>query len=244
MTGDVFERARSARSCPVRLADVDPRLFRLVPTADRREAAAAAVVPRLLVPAGPWQPAVAPRERLLGLLVLEGLLLSGVDLGGQPRSEVLGPGDLIRPWDDDGHAVRWTALDPLTLAVLDERFAAAAARWPGLVSALVGRAAARSRRLAVQLAMTDIRRIEDRLLAFFWHVAEPWGTAEPDGVVIPLRLTHEELSHVVGAQRPTVTTALRKLVRAGALRRRRDRCWVLRPQRPPSLQQAVLGRAA
>ena len=249
MTGDVFDRARSARSRPVRLADADPALFRHVPRAERPEAAAAAVVARLLVSAGPWQAPAAPRGHLLGLLVIEGLVLSSIELAGHPRSEVLGPGDLIRPWEDDGEApppgaVRWTALDSLTLAVLDERFARAVGRWPGLLSALLGRAVGRSRRLAVQLAMTDIRRIEDRLLAFFWDVAERWGTTGPDGIVIPLRLTHEQLSHIVGAQRPTVTTALRKLVRSGALRRRPDRCWVLRPQRPVSLQQAEVGRAA
>ena len=48
-----------------------------------------------------------------------------------------------------------------------------------------------------------------------------------DGVVLPLRLSHELLGALIGAQRPTVTLALRGLTDRGYIRRRPDRTWLL-----------------
>ena len=51
-----------------------------------------------------------------------------------------------------------------------------------------------------------------------------------DGVTIPLRLTHEVIAQIVGAQRPTVSTALHALSREGLLTRRSDHTWLLDPR--------------
>jgi hypothetical protein len=40
-----------------------------------------------------------------------------------------------------------------------------------------------------------------------------------DGVVVPVRLTHEMIGRLVGAHRPSVTTALTQLTRTGRIRR-------------------------
>ena len=45
----------------------------------------------------------------------------------------------------------------------------------------------------------------------FWHLAERWGNHTPEGIVIPLRLTHAQIGELIGAQRPSVTTALSRL---------------------------------
>jgi hypothetical protein len=47
------------------------------------------------------------------------------------------------------------------------------------------------------------------------------------GVVISLGLTHEALGRLIGAQRPTVTLALRSLGERGAVERRKDRSWLV-----------------
>jgi hypothetical protein len=52
-----------------------------------------------------------------------------------------------------------------------------------------------------------------------WHLAERWGRVGPEGVRVPLRLTHEALGRLVGARRPSVTTALSGLSKRGCLER-------------------------
>jgi len=65
--------------------------------------------------------------------------------------------------------------------------------------------------------------------ATLWVVAAigRWGRVTPDGVVVPLELTHAALARVLGAARPTVTLAIRELERAGCLARRADGRWLL-----------------
>jgi CRP/FNR family transcriptional regulator, cyclic AMP receptor protein len=71
-------------------------------------------------------------------------------------------------------------------------------------------------------------------MVFFWHVADRWGRVGPEGVTVPLPVTHEVLAQLVCAQRPTVTTALKRLADEGRLRRKRDRTWLLAPEPPPA----------
>jgi len=101
--------------------------------------------------------------------------------------------------------------------------------------AIVGRLVRRARWLTLQLAISDLRRVDDRLMLFFWRVADRWGRVGPDGVAVPLPVTHEMLSQLVGAKRPTVTTSLQRLAADGRLRRRRDRAWLLAHEPPPAL---------
>jgi len=56
----------------------------------------------------------------------------------------------------------------------------------------------------------------------FWHLAERWGRVGRDGVTITLPLTHELLAKLVGAARPSVTTALGDLAARGLLTRDQD----------------------
>ena len=224
----------------VHLADADPGLFEDLPPRDREEARALAVLRTLARERGRWDPSdvtVDPRS-CLGLLVLEGVLLRSVTVATRPRSEIVGPGDVIRPWALDEVASvpfssRWEVLRPLRLAVLDEPFLEAGCRWPQLTLAVVGRLVRRARWSTLQLAISDVRRVDDRLLLFFWHVADRWGSVGPEGVTVPLPFTHEVLSQLVAAQRPTVTTSLRRLAEDGRLRRRSDRTWLLAHE-PPS----------
>jgi CRP/FNR family cyclic AMP-dependent transcriptional regulator len=70
------------------------------------------------------------------------------------------------------------------------------------------------------------------LKALFWHLAERWGRVSGDGVVVPLALTHRILGQLVGARRPTVSTALSELAERGELVRRSDGSWLLRGDPP------------
>ncbi|MEO8689318.1 MAG: Crp/Fnr family transcriptional regulator [Solirubrobacteraceae bacterium] len=233
-----FERAFADME-RVRLLEEDPQLFGEVSPAARRDARVRAVVSALSLPRGPWDggvPGAGDATGYLGLLVLEGTMIRNVRVARHPRSELVGRGDLARPWEHDGAAASmpceagWQVLEPTRLAVLDDRFLATACRWPAVMSAILGRAVRRSHGLALQLAITDVRHIKPRLLLLFWHLADRWGRVGRDGVSIPIPLTHEVVAQLVGAQRPTVSTALQALSREGLLTRRTDRTWLLDPR--------------
>jgi DNA-binding GntR family transcriptional regulator len=63
-----------------------------------------------------------------------------------------------------------------------------------------------------------------------------------DGVILPLPLTHKLLASMIGAHRPSVTTALGTLRTRGVLERRSDGAWLLRGSPPRELED--LRRAA
>jgi CRP/FNR family cyclic AMP-dependent transcriptional regulator len=117
------------------------------------------------------------------------------------------------------------------LAVLDEGFAVRISAWPQLTAELLERAVRRSRSLAAQAAIGHVVGVEQRLEALFWCLAERWGAVAREGVTLPLPLTHQALADMVGAQRPSVTSALGKLARAGTLTRL-DGTWTLHGNAP------------
>ena len=104
------------------------------------------------------------------------------------------------------------------MAVLDEPFARRLARYPQLTGRLVGRALARSRNLTVNMAIVHQSRVDVRLHMLLWHLAGRWGKVRNDGVIVPLRLTHNVLSDLTAARRPTVTSALTELAKRELVR--------------------------
>ena len=188
---------------------------------------------------GPWDPE-GDAEHVrggFGLLLLEGLVVRRVGQTGRYGAELLGPGDLMRPWEHDGEDVTlpfetsFRVIQPVLLALLDLRFAGRAAPYPEVTGALVGRAMQRSRTLAVNMAIAHYPRIDQRLLMLMWHLADRWGRVTPEGIRIPLRLTHQLLADLVASRRPSVTTALTQLVREGHISRAGD-AWVLHGEPP------------
>ena len=174
----------------------------------------------------------------IGLLVLEGLLVREAIVGDHPCAELLGPGDLLRAWDDRDaevllpRTVEWSALSAVRLAIIDQALAVRAAQWPEIFASLVERAARRAERLVVMQAIAHLTRVDDRLLALLWCLAERWGRVAPGGVVVTLRLPHRTLAGMVGARRPSVTTALGQLITRGEIERRPDGGWLLRGEPP------------
>jgi hypothetical protein len=175
-----------------------------------------------------WKPEREARQARdgFGLLVLEGLLIRRVGLPGRFGAELLGPGDLLRPW----HAGEETSL-PFTvhfavaerarIAILDRAFAVRAAPFPEVATAIAGRAVRRVRNLAVEMAIVHYPDVRRRLLLVLWHLADRWGQVTPEGVRIPLRLRHQLLADLVAARRPSVSSALTKLTSEGLVRRDR-----------------------
>ncbi len=69
-----------------------------------------------------------------------------------------------------------------------------------------------------------------RLACELLHLAGDLGVETRDGTLIPLRLTHEELSNLIGTTRETVTILLRKFEGMGIIRRRARQIIVDRPR--------------
>jgi CRP-like cAMP-binding protein len=221
---------------PEMVAGVDPR--------HRRHAEESTIAAVLRLRPGAWAPDAtlegAPGH--FGLLVLDGLLARRVHVGRRACVELLGSGDLLRPWAGagDGSSIdidaRWVVQEETSLAVLDAAFAARVARYPQIASWLMDRAVRRAHWLAFHLAVGQVTQLQTRLHLMFWYLADRWGRVTPEGIVIPLQLTHNLLGGLVGAHRPATTTALGELASRGIVQRRADGTWLLRGERPAELQ--------
>jgi hypothetical protein len=217
------------------LLDLDPELGLLLDDEGRASAHRELRVRTSRIAVGEWDverlAEVAPTH--VGLLMVGGVMARHVSLLDTVSTELLGPGDVLRPWRlDDAPSLlevetRWNALSPVRVALLDAHTAATLGRYPELTAVLVDRLVGRSKRLAVTQAISQLTRVEDRLVALFWHLAERWGRVSPAGVVLPLALSHRLVGELIGARRPTVSTALSNLSRAGRICRRPDGTWLL-----------------
>src|SRR3954451_3118114 len=222
------EQARTAADAHIALLDADPGFATGIPADDLALATRVLVLPRFDLDAGGWTPP-APSgygDAPLALLV-DGVVGRHVGLGDRVATQLLGPSDVFDPWPASSDAllpaaVTWSAYGPATVAVLDGRFATVAQRWPALSRTAHARLAALGERVAVHLAISQLPRVEDRIVALLWHLAERFGQIAMDGVIIDVRLTHRLIGELVGAQRPTVSLALSSLLDEGRVRRRDD----------------------
>lgn len=203
----------------------DPELAEAVSPSERAQAIETCVARTIRIGRGRWtgQAHSAVREGI-GLLVLEGLLLRRVGIDGRFGAELLGDGDLLRPWQgEEGTSILsrttgWRVLEPARMALLDAQVARRMAAHPALTGRLVARALDRSRNLSINMAIIHQARVVVRLHMLLWHLADRWGRVGSDGVILPIHLTHTVLADLVAAQRPTVTTSLSELARTGMVR--------------------------
>ncbi|MFL5782105.1 MAG: helix-turn-helix domain-containing protein [Thermoleophilaceae bacterium] len=177
----------------------------------------------------------------LGLILVEGLMEREVRVAGRTAAEVLGPGDILRPWDivDATDAcvpvdAAWTVLEPLRVAVLGERASAVAVQCPRLASILMGRAVGRVRSIAALLAIAQIRRLDVRILTLLWHLADRFGRVRADGVAVEVPLKHATMAKLLAATRPSVSSALAELAGRGEIERLQGGGWLLKGA-PPAI---------
>jgi CRP/FNR family transcriptional regulator, cyclic AMP receptor protein len=234
-----MRRTGSKQLCRV-LAE-DPDLADALSPTRRAVAVEHCIAPAMILPRGRWegqQTDMTPGG--IGLLVLRGLLIRRVTIEGGLGAELLGQGDLLRPWQGEGaqstlsHTSGWRVLEQARIAVLDRYAAVRLARYPELTGRLVAKALERSRNLAAAMAIAHHTRVEVRLHMLLWHLADRWGRVGPGGVIVPLRLTHAILADLVSARRPSVSTGLSVLARQGLIERV-DREWLLRGDPPGEL---------
>src|SRR3712207_2660710 len=111
----------------ISIVDADPDLADLLDERALERARREAVTRVQRLSPGVWDAAAAhePAEHHRGFLVVDGLLSRTVNVLGRHCVELVGHGDVMRPWswDEEGSHVRaeigWTVLEPTRLAVLD-----------------------------------------------------------------------------------------------------------------------------
>lgn len=217
------------------LLDADSDLGQFLDSARLAEARRTIRVQVRSLPKGPWNTSrleVADAGHI-GLLLLDGVLAREVLTSDIVSTELLGPGEILRPWSLvetnallQAH-VRWSVIAGARVALLNHRAAEQIGRYPEMYSVLIERLNARAQRLAVAQAISQLNRVDERLLALFWHLAERWGHVTPNGLHLSLTLSHRMLSQLIGARRPTVSTALGELGRRGDVVRLHDGSWLL-----------------
>ena len=231
------------------LLELDPELGETLDEVAVRRARSELYARIGYLPRGPWEVPGLVGYGHLGLLLLDGVIAREVVISSAMSTELLGAGDLIRPWRADdgggvvGSDVRWNVLAPASFAVLDRSFAGRVAAFPLVTAALLERVERRHHRLGELRTISNLVRVEDRLVALMRLLGERWGRVTRQGLLVPLVLSHRTLGDLVGARRPTVSTAAAKLSRRGLLERRADGSWLLpslevpAPQAPVSVPQ-------
>jgi hypothetical protein len=199
-----------------------------------------------VVPAGALElgEVLAPHNAF-GATVFDGVVVGSLHVGGQAGIHLLGPGDLLVPGGDVWPAwladLEFRAAAPVKLGLFGNDLLAAAYRWPRIVQGLYEGIGDQLRRLTAQLVICQLPRVEDRIMAMLWLLAESWGHETPGGVRVPLTLTHETLGALVGSRRPTVSLALRKLAEQGALVTQDSGWLLLQPAPEPGEDTSPIG---
>lgn len=221
----------------IALLDALPALADGLPPSRLAAAADALRIETAWIPAGPLGSAdLRNGSERRHVVLLEGLVARSMTLEDGTATELLGPGDVLCPpavgpqhdFGLAGYDVRLEALRTSRVGIVSRELIAAFAPFPELIDGLLAGRARRDAEHAALAVIAQLTGVDRRLLALFRLLAARHGRPTPDGTAVPVAVPLRLLAELVGARRPTVSTALRRLERAGTLRRLRDGSWLLR----------------
>ncbi len=207
----------------VGLLDVDPDLRELLSLEERLVADKLRLRVHKVLEGGAGTDVGALLEEVgaFGAIIVEGMLVHRLRVADRVGLRLLGAGDIVMRTSDARLMVlagsELQATPESRLALLDDAVLFAVRRWPTIAVRLLERFADQSQTLAAQFVIGQLPRVDQRLLALMWLLAERWGRVTTFGTRLPLNLTHGTLGALIGARRPTVTLALRELADRGAL---------------------------
>jgi CRP/FNR family cyclic AMP-dependent transcriptional regulator len=225
----------------IRVLEVDEELGTAVPGPQRGSATRAALFDVLTLEPGPSDPG-ARGLPAAGFLVLGGCITREVSVLGQEMAvDFFGHGDLVRPAEEQpllsvASDASWVVLERTRLAVLDAEFLVSVQPWPQIVAGLLRRQERRADWLAHVLAVSHLPRVQLRVLVLFWLFADRWGRRRGNEVAVPIPLTHVNIARLIGARRPTVTSAIHQLIQAGRIASDGNGHWVLHGQPPETIR--------
>jgi len=231
--------ARDGRSSGTyRLLDLDPKLARGFDERALRLAAERLIVPTETVARGEIVDFPRVAEAVV-VLVADGALALRTEAAARRSLEMLPAGCFFRPGEDNPASfvrASFVALTETRLAIIDRAAYARLSQFPEITVEIISRLSWRARAAATQKAIDSATGLEDRVLLSLWHLAERCGHQRPNGIEIPIPFTHELFAEYLGAARPSVTSALRRLVDRGAVARTTNHGWLLRRD---SLEQVL-----
>jgi CRP/FNR family transcriptional regulator, cyclic AMP receptor protein len=210
----------------IRLLEFDPDLGSELDAEALAQARHQVLLPAVTLATGPWDAdvlaaAAGVQGTVYGFVLVAGMLTFDVDLAGRASTRLLTPPELVLldRWQSETLPLRWgwTALERSIVGVLDARLLTIGRRWPGLMAAILVRSAEQVRHALLQQAIAQIPRVEERLMALMWEVADRRGVVREDGIWVRLPVTHDTLARMIGARRPTVSLGLKALSARGML---------------------------
>jgi hypothetical protein len=221
LEGGVKAPQRGTRRGAARLFDVVPDLRRLLSAED------ALIAERVVLPVETVRESDVDLSARIasvdafGVVVMDGVLVHRLQIGERTALRLLGPGDIYCLGGENSTILlgesRWTVAGPTRLALLGSTVLMAARRFPQVIREVLIRTAEQAERGAAHLVINQLPRVDQRLVAVMWLLAEKWGYVTPAGTVLPLALTHETLGALTGARRPTITLALTRLTESGQI---------------------------
>lgn len=231
-----FRRHTDAGAEPVALIDVDAELAEGLTDEQAAAAREGVRVKAEWVPPGPLSEARVRRDEPGTIVLLaRGLVARTTTFEDAVVAELVCRGGFIWPHTPRDQArlalrdyrIELAALETSLLASLGPEALRALAGFPELGARLLRRCERHVAELEALRVIGQVTGVERRLLAFFRLLAARQGRDTSEGVAVPVAMPHRMLADLVGARRPTVSTALRQLADAGELRRLHDGTWLL-----------------
>ncbi len=104
-----------------------------------------------------------------------------------------------------------TAVGPTTIYVLNAKDFAALLERPGTNGVILRTLCQRCREAWSQIEVLTFHNADARIRMAFYNLAQKSGVRKDSGIEIPMKLTHKEISDIVGISRETATRVLNHL---------------------------------
>ncbi len=126
---------------------------------------------------------------------------------------LLGPGDLLGDIDytEDSHDCAAETLEESRIYQLNRRdFDSLLKENPGFALCLIQMLSGRLKQAQSRIEDLVFRQVPSRVAKLFMNLADNHGKVTPQGIVLDLPLTHQEIADIVGSSRVTVTQVLNR----------------------------------
>ncbi|QDU96500.1 Crp/Fnr family transcriptional regulator [Lignipirellula cremea] len=192
-------------------------------------------------------PVYLPAEKADSVFLLTAGLVKVCHLTTDGKESILAfvePGEMfgeLAIFDGDDRDEYVEAIEPAAVLMIPaEVLQQLMAESPGVAMGVTRLVGLRRHRIERRLKNLLFQSNHDRLVHLLLDLAEQFGAAEPGGIRLRVRLTHQDLANLIGSTRETVTVILGRLKAKGVVSGGRRRIVLAKPQ---ALAQSVLRKA-